>query len=349
MENRSDAEEGYVYILGVKDIDLPVSKIGRTARDPAIRCAEINQSSTGDFLWEVTHQIAVNDCRKFEALVHTKLLPLRQKRREFFNIYPDDALRAVQSILDAAPDLRTVVVAKQPSAASDVFASTVLPRKQPARSNNAATYAHLLDGFTELLNVKGRPFGQLNKPEFGISDGRDGVQWNLKIYPNDNRARLGVNLEGMKYRNWPIASLIRSERDMPALLRMIPRLRDPQKIILRFARDAWQVNSRPYIVEQLLGGAEFRLSELSEAAWRAILDDALGCLDPDRGYLGRASQAVTLVRNSVPDAQPRVMQVSPHLTIWTALDPSRDSLGDLSAAIDRLAPVHEWASKASGA
>ncbi len=48
----SDAENiGYVYILEVSDIDLPVCKIGRTSKNPFARCAEINRSSTGDFLW----------------------------------------------------------------------------------------------------------------------------------------------------------------------------------------------------------------------------------------------------------------------------------------------------------
>ena len=86
MKDDSDAKEGDVYVRGVKDIDLPVSKIGMTSKDPTIRCAEINRSSTGDFLWEVAHQIALSDCRKIESLVHAKLLPLRQKGREFVNL-----------------------------------------------------------------------------------------------------------------------------------------------------------------------------------------------------------------------------------------------------------------------
>lgn len=48
-----DKTNGYVYILGVKDIDLPVCKIGMTRRNPFDRCREINKSSTGDFIWEV--------------------------------------------------------------------------------------------------------------------------------------------------------------------------------------------------------------------------------------------------------------------------------------------------------
>jgi hypothetical protein len=345
MENYSDAERGYVYVLGVKDIDLPVCKIGRTARDPAVRCAEINQSSTGDFLWEVTHQIAVNDCRKFESLVHTKLLPLRQKRREFFNIHPDDAILAVQSILKLASDVSEVTIIEVRKEGSGASRAGVSPRKQSTRPSRDTTYAHLLDGFTELLNVKGRPFGQLNKPAFGISDGHDGVQWNLTIYPNDGKARIGVNLEGMEYCGWPIATLIKSELEIPALLRLVPNLLEPQNITLRFARDAWQVNSRPNILEDALGGREFHLSELTDELWHTILTEAIGCLNKDRGYHGRVRQAVTVLRKDGPDADSTFMWVSPHLTIWTPIDPSCDSIDGLSAAIDRLKPVHEWASK----
>lgn len=348
MENYSDAEEGYVYVLGVKDIDLPVSKIGRTAREPSVRCAEINKSSTGDFLWEVTHQIAVNDCRKLESLVHAKLLPLRQKRREFFNLHPDDAIVAIQSILGMAPDVSVVTVTEIQKEDSAVSRRSVPPHKQSARPSKDTIYTHLLDGFNELLNVKGRPFGQLNKPYFGISDGRDGVQWNLAIYPNEGKARVGVNLEGMEYRDWPIATLIKAELKVPALLRLVPHLRAPQDITLRFTRDAWQVTSRPNILEKNLGGREFRLSELTEDLWHTILTEGIDCLNKDRSYRGRGRQAVTVVRKAGPDANSTDMPVSPHLTIWTPIDPSRDSIEDLSSAIEHLKPVHEWALKVSG-
>ena len=133
------------------------------------------------------------------------------------------------------------------------------------------------------------------------------------------------------------------------LLQLVPHLRDPQNITLRFARDAWQATSRPDIVEQLLGGREYRLSELTADIWHTLLSEALRCLNEDRSYRGRARQAVTLLRKAGPDAESRVMPVTPHLTIWASIDPLRDSTDELSLAIERLAPVHEWASKASGA
>ncbi len=98
--------KGFVYILEVADIQLPVCKIGMTSRDPAARCAEINKSSTGDFIWTVAHQVFVNERTRFELLLHEKLAPLRQKRREFFNLGPDDAIRAMRSILESQSEIR---------------------------------------------------------------------------------------------------------------------------------------------------------------------------------------------------------------------------------------------------
>ncbi|MFG7960880.1 GIY-YIG nuclease family protein [Pseudomonas aeruginosa] len=348
MESHSDAERGYVYILGVKDIELPVCKIGRTSRDPVVRCAEINQSSTGDFLWEVIYQIAVSDHRKFESLVHTRLLPLRQRRREFFNIYPDDAILAVQSILASAPDIHAVTITEAQKAGIGLTRTGTHLRKQSMRTNGDTLYANLLASFTELLGVKGRVFGQLNKPVFGISDGHEGVQWNLAIYPDNGKARVGVNLEGLQYNGWPIATLIKSELKAPKLLKLVPDLLDPQEITLRFARDAWQQSSRPRILEETLGGREFRLSEITDGLWHSILTEAIDCLNKDRSYHGRARQAVTRVRKGGPDTDSTLMWVSPHLTIWTPIDPLSGSIEALSAAIDRLKPVHEWASKVSG-
>jgi hypothetical protein len=151
----------------------------------------------------------------------------------------------------------------------------------------------------------------------------------------------------MKYRGWPIAALIQSEREDPALLRVVPHLRDPQNITLRFVRDAWQVTARRSILERYLGECEFRLSELTADLWQDILTQAIGCLNKDRNYLGRACQDVTPV-SAGPDSAPTNMEVSPHLTISTPIDLSRDPIGELSSARDRLVPIHEWASKVSG-
>ena len=57
-----------------------------TLRTPNERCEEINKSSTGDFIWEVAYQIAVDDCKRLELLVHKKLESLRQKNANFLTL-----------------------------------------------------------------------------------------------------------------------------------------------------------------------------------------------------------------------------------------------------------------------
>ena len=280
--------------------------------------------------------------------MHTKLAPLRQKRREFFNIYPDEAFRAVQSVLSGTADIEEV---ERPIRAPRRDAAVSHPRrrhKQPTRATHMAQYAHLLDAFTELLNVKGRVFGQINKPVFGISDGRSGVQWNLAVYPTLGEARIGVNLEGMAYKQWPIATLIQSEIERPTLPSLISRLSDPELIYLRFVRDAWQVSSRPKIAEEYLGDKEIPLSRLDSETWARILSAALSCLDESRDYKGRSRQLVTVVKRHGAVLQPKTMPVSPHLTIWTAIDPTAAPVEMVAHAIERLAPIHSWVAEVGG-
>ncbi|MDE0234381.1 MAG: hypothetical protein OXM62_05190 [bacterium] len=52
----------------------------------------------------------------------------------------------------------------------------------------------------------------------GISDGNEGVQWNAGYYSHDGAVWLGVNLEGMKYDDWPVARLIEREISRPLIL-----------------------------------------------------------------------------------------------------------------------------------
>jgi len=341
--------KGYVYVLKAKDMFLPLCKIGRTSRNPFDRCAEINRgSTTGDFLWEVEHQIAVSDCHTLESMVHTDLQAQRQRGREFFNIPPDQAMATIRSVLEQlAPQVREIADAAGLGHGPNATKRKARTQAQYLRPARDIAYAHLLDNFNHVLKIKGRLFGQLNKPHFGISDGREGVQWNLAVTPKEDSARLGVNLEGKIYRGWPIAKLIQAELHDPQLLRVVPELSDPQNITLQFTRDAWQAGSRLVIVEELLGGGVHRLSELTAEQWRTTLTEALGCLDTEKNHLGRAKQAVTL-KGAQQDAVPRTVSVSPHLTIWTQIDPSSDSEEDLRAAFKRLKPLHEWALKASG-
>jgi len=341
-----DKTNGYVYILGVKDIDLPVCKIGMTRRNPFDRCREINKSSTGDFIWEVANHVTVNDCKALESLVHMKLEPLRQRNREFFNINTDVAYTAMRSILDSQSEVIEISLEEGDVSDHEISTPTKSRRSQKIQFRKIdSEYAEILQSFTSLTNCKGRPFGQLNKPFFGMSDGNEGVQWNIAIFTETQKARLGVNLEGKKYRNWPIATFILSELQNPGFDGLRAKLENPNCIYVRFMRDAWQVTSRPSIVEQLIGGREIPISEIDPPLWYSMLGEALDCLNEAKEYRGRNEQVVTLANQPKKGPRSRSMEVSPHLTIWTPINLSGDVMAELVAGLKRLQPVHDWISK----
>jgi hypothetical protein len=348
MDECKDKVSGYVYILEVRDIDLPVCKIGMTSRKPIARCAEINRSSTGDFLWEVAFQFAVDDCKALESLAHRKLEPLRQRRREFFNISADVAHKALRSILSSQSDIKEISIQGEddsPQSISEVH--SIKKVRYPTFKKTDSEYAELLQSFTEVTNCKGRPFGQLNKPYFGMSDGNEGVQWNIAIDTEAREIRLGINLEGMKYTNWPIANFILNELENPSVEELNNRLEAQLPIIVRFTRDAWQVTSRPNILEKYIGGREVPISELNSQRWNSVLREALACLNDAKDYRGRATQEITLSNQPSKGSRTKSMQVSPHLTIWTPINLSDDIASSLKAGVKRLEPVHEWVSRVS--
>jgi len=260
-----DKTRGYVYVMEVKDIDLPVCKIGRTTRSPYDRCNEINNSSTGDFIWAVAHYIAVDDCKTLESLVHTQLAPLRQKGREFFNINADVANTALISICDSQTEIKKVKAEEIAVTKEESSSKRKKMKRKKAFKPIDSEYAELLQLFASVLNVKGSPFGQLNQPAFGMSDGKKGVQWNLAIHPDTGDIQLGVNLEGSgKTGKWLIAPFILSE---PSIEKLKTKTQNADNIFIRFSRDAWQGASRPNIKEKYLGGREFSLSEI----WSLII------------------------------------------------------------------------------
>jgi hypothetical protein len=346
MDRSMNNLQGYVYILQVKDIDLPVCKIGMTTRNPYQRCEEINISSTGDFIWEVAHSVAVSDCGRLESLVHQKLEPLRQKRREFFNLNPTDAYQAMLSIIDHQHEITFVNVIEPVSPDHTAFEKQKRQTQrvqQNSRSNEK--YVEMLDAFTTVLGIKGRPFGQLNKPYFGMSDGNDGVQWNIVIFTDTDKATLGINLEGMKYKDWPIARFIISELKTFALLNATQSLSNPERVFVRFTRDAWQVTSRPLIEEQYIGGKQISLSDLNESLWLSMLKEALECLDEKKKYYGRKTQEVTLANKQRNGFQKRMLPVSPHLNVWTNISFDGDILENLINGTKLLTPLYERVKK----
>ncbi|EPN2803413.1 GIY-YIG nuclease family protein [Serratia marcescens] len=335
----TDEMNGYVYILEVSDIDLPVCKIGMTTRDPISRCDEINKSSTGDFIWSVSHSIFVSNCKKLEKIIHEKLSPLRQRRREFFNLCADDAYKAVMSIFDSQDEIKIISALKS---------SSIITPDNKVKNNNSylsrhdsAEHAEILQSFCEILGVKGRAFGQLNKPFFGMSDGNEGVQWNISAYTQNNSFRIGVNLEGKKYKNWPISQLIRSELSAPKFLSVIQASNAADEIFMTFYRDAWQAASRPEIREKYIGGREFSLNELTYIKWKCILNEALYCLDKEYNYQRRNTQDVTIIKKDGSNPA-RTMQVSPHLTIWSPLIINDNINDSIRNKLNQLIHIYRW-------
>ena len=104
--------------------------------------------------------------------------------------------------------------------------------------------------FRDVFGCRGREFGSLSRGVLGISDGNEGVQWNAGYYPRDGAIWLGVNLEGMKYDDWPVARLIEREISRPLLLtRYRRKVARPDKVTVLWARDAWQYSARRRIKE----------------------------------------------------------------------------------------------------
>lgn len=332
---------GYVYILEVSDIDLPVCKIGMTTRDPTSRCAEINKSSTGDFIWAVSHSVFVNDCKKLESLIHDKLSPLRQKRREFFNLRADDAFKAAMSILESQDEIKIMTELESKSLSTIKLDHKIKKNNSYLPRHSSDKDAEILQSFCEILGVKGRAFGQLNKPFFGMSDGNEGVQWNISVCTQNNNIRMGVNLEGKKYKDWPISKLIKSELATPRLLSIIQESDPEDGISMTFYRDAWQAASRPEIREKYIGGREFNLNELTHEKWKCILNEALNCLDKKHDYKRRNMQDVTMV-NKNGSVLVRTMPVSPHLTIWSPLIINDNIDGSIRNKFNQLIHIHRW-------
>jgi len=346
VDSQEQQAIGYVYILEVCDIMLPVCKIGRTQRDPSKRCDEINTSSTGDFLWKVFHCWAVNDCISFERLIHKKLQPLRQKRREFFNLNPEDAVSAVQSILDGQSAVEVVTTLPSPTDFSNEARSEgrqASKKSRPRQSSIVSKYTDLMFSFTSILGVTGRPFGQLSRPSFGVSDGSEGVQWNLYIFRETEEVRLGVNLEGMAYDGWQIANLLLHEQSARSLLQIREGIRYPEDIRVSFMRDAWLPSGRLTIQESHLGDQLFWLSDLTEHKWEKVIEEGLGCLNKARGYRGRTKQLVTHAK----DGRQSEKWVSPHLNISTAIELKDDEISALQDGFDKLTPIYEWAKSKS--
>lgn len=212
----------------------------------------------------------------------------------------------------------------------------------------------MLDPDLDMLETTFRSVFKVSPPQefgrgharqrFGFCDGTQGVQWSTWINYQEGRTRLGVNLEGMKYIDWPIATLILRELEEPMVFEAIKELKNPAAISLRFTRDAWQASARLNIRELHLGKSPLPLNKLSADLWGAMLSGALDCLDSHRGYRGRNRVEVTL--NSTGQVVEK--WVSPHLNfnivLWGKKAPTRKSevRKILTTARAELSPLYDF-------
>lgn len=197
---------------------------------------------------------------------------------------------------------------------------------------------NIFGAFNSVRGINGKKFGQNGKEYHGISDDENGVQWNLSIWKDTGDVQLGVNLEGKKYKNWPIAVFISSELKSPTICTLTTNS-NLNDVSVRFSRDAWQQKgSRPEIVEEYIGGKEFHIYKIDTVLWESLLEEALACLDKEKNYRGRAKQLVTLKKNNKQINS----YVSPHLTIWTPISNDNKITDNLKKGIEKLQPVYDW-------
>ena len=175
--------------------------------------------------------------------------------------------------------------------------------------------------FRDIFQCRGRDYGSPSGRVLGISDGNEGVQWNVGYYPRDGAVWLGVNLEGMKYDGWPVARLIEREISRPLLLTWYrPQVARPGKVTVLWSRDAWQYSARRAIKDASIAPTPVTLDRLDDRGWAEAMRGARECLDPRRQHRGRRKVPVTLLPSKRHPWERQVeMDVSPHLKIRTRL------------------------------
>lgn len=204
--------------------------------------------------------------------------------------------------------------------------------KKVIENNHDSDLRYLHNAFETIFGYDGHSFGMNASPfRKGLSDGNQGVQWNFVVDGGEGVTRLGINLEGMKYDDWPIARFIENELSDPdsGLLSLSDNYADASDVFVRMVRDAWQALYRPPIEEKIIGGSYVPLSELTPEKWETILEEAYDCLNADKNHRGRATQMVTLQKSGENVSRP----VTPHLTIsvplWWISPPSQDMATDI--------------------
>jgi hypothetical protein len=338
--------KGYVYVLEVKDLSLPICKIGMTTRTPNLRCSEINKSSTGDLLWQVDKAIYVDDCRELESLLHRKLAKYRQSGREIFQMKSSKAFEILENLLTENPNINQID--------SPVESSKEIVRykslKNQGRVGPCALLHEDLDDiyrvFRDRLGVEGKTFGQAGREVVGLSDNNSGVQWNLAVWKDTGNVTLGINLEGMKYADWPILKFISNEIENPSIETLLIPEFNIDEIEVVFTRDAWQVASRPRIKEKKLIYSNTPLSSWTNKMWMETLSEAKECLDIGAKGVSRGVQKVTVLKKN-GSSEVKEMSVSPHLgirlVVFNMADRETESVvSAIEEGFRQLGHIYSW-------
>lgn len=170
----------------------------------------------------------------------------------------------------------------------------------------------VLSTFSKVLGITAIPFGSRVTKSQGGSDGNEGVQRSIWLTREACTICIGINLEGKKYNDWPIARFLEREMATFELLNSSRKLYSSKKVIVGLYRNAWLYGNRLSITEDIIGNAEQLLPDLTCEKWTEMLKEAYFCLDKYKGYRARAKQLVTLRR-----AGPRLLEVSPQITVHT--------------------------------
>lgn len=183
-----------------------------------------------------------------------------------------------------------------------------------------------------------RPFGTASGRYQGFSDDARGVQWNTGIDRQRGVVTVGVNLEGMKYDNWPIATFLLQERVRPDLPGVLRQSAGADRLEVWLERDCWQAAARLPISESFIGPEPpLAVSRLSDPYWADMIARALECLDASRAHRGRGRQEVTLLRSGKVEKD-----VSPHLQVKYVLPSASVSIVALETAALALEPVYAY-------
>ena len=216
-----------------------------------------------------------------------------------------------------------------------------------SKSNVNKSIVH--NAFQEVFDVEPRSFDLKTSTYRGYSDNNNGVQWNIIVNRNTGAVSLGVNLEGMKYKNWPITNLLLAEQENMTLLELT-NIDEAKNINFKMTRDAWQAAARPEIAERFITPENFKLSNLSKPQWSSIIEESLACLDESSGYRKRGSQTVYLTKSKPP--KNKKMPTSPHLSFHLQVSTNEpkdinEFIASLKHAKSVLMPLYKFTLKQS--